>query len=808
MTPLPKDIARERCREILPNLALFAGLPAEALDELAISARLQLCSAQQTLYRQDDPSDAVFIVESGAILLGRGTEGADGRKVAVHWMTRGDLFGEMEFLECQSAGQEPPTRQMRAWAATPSAFLELSGEAFRQALGFPSLATRLGALAAQRHRRLSEILTRQSLIGLVEIRLAQATLDRARALGRRDGPVIRLSQRMTHQQMGDLIGADRRSVLETLRLWEEAGLVRMDADGGMSLLDRRGLEAIAAMRSGQRNSWDAESWLGLIDGSLAAGDNAQAFEEALEALRRAGLSRHRGLQHRAVLAAARAGAIGRAFALLDKFGFDAQDPDDEIAALAARLFKDLGATGQDPAEAARWTERAAAAYRAIYRRSGNPYPGINAATLTLLSGGGEAAAAIAGSLPPPEEGAEGDRYFACATEAEKSLLIGDPVAAIDWLERAARARDANAGAIAVTRRQIARLGSALSLDCAALLSPLAQGCALFYAGHIMTQAAFPAAAQHHYEGRLRDLIDRHLGELQVGWAFGALSCGADIIIAEQLIERGARLCVVLPQSTASFVAESVLIGGAGWQRRFQNCLERAHRVIELDLARADPDRKVHLGNRFAMGLARRKGMEMMADSIMLTVWDGSDHSQTGGTGHAVADWREAGGEVLHLPCPWPHAPANNLPAKVPLCAILMVTGSGALAPAAPYDSLLLDPETILYFLPDAGEAVAAAHILAERAVGEGRQWRLVLDIAPDWGKPEDRAACCDALRQQPQGPANLPFATERFAAEAALIPASFALDYGGRVSCASSEGPVPIYLLRSSHGPTSPDWSK
>ena len=124
--------------------------------------------------------------------------------------------------------------------------------------------------------------------------------------------------------------------------------------------------------------------------AIARGELLQAFDLAERALE--DFPANPVLQYNAVLALARAGATQQARGRYDRFKLGeivrSQGDDlflNDIAALDARIAKDeaLEATGRR--REARLV-RAATLYEAIFKRTVDYYPGINAATLSLLSG--------------------------------------------------------------------------------------------------------------------------------------------------------------------------------------------------------------------------------------------------------------------------------------------------------------------------------------------------------------------------------------------------------------------------------------
>ena len=100
-----------------------------------------------------------------------------------------------------------------------------------------------------------------------------------------------------------------------------------------------------------------------------------------------------------------------------------------------------------------------------------------------------------------------------------------------------------------------------------LLAPLRPPRVLHYCGHMF-------GADGADEARIRAAVDAVLDEEEVGFAYGALACGGDIIAAEALLARGVELNVVMPFEEQDFLAQSVRPGGPGWEARYRACLRR------------------------------------------------------------------------------------------------------------------------------------------------------------------------------------------------------------------------------------------
>src|SRR5205807_2398837 len=99
-----------------------------------------------------------------------------------------------------------------------------------------------------------------------------------------------------------------------------------------------------------------------------------------------------------------------------------------------------------------------------------------------------------------------------------------------------------------------------------------------YCGHMLLGDPARPGASEDAERSVRAAVGAELARAPVSAAYGSLACGADIVVAEELLTAGAELNVVLPFSVEDFVAVSVRHGGATWVPRFEACMDRAASV--------------------------------------------------------------------------------------------------------------------------------------------------------------------------------------------------------------------------------------
>jgi adenylate cyclase len=569
--------------------------------------------------------------------------------------------------------------------------------------------------------------------------------------------------------------------------------------------------------------------------ALARGDLIAAYDIATAAIGEGDESQI--VRHNQVLALARMGDTERAMGLFEAHGLGRSD-DSHVRAAGARLLKDRALAASGAARRAA-LERAFEAYHAIYRDSGDSFPGINAATLALLAGRREEAEKLAGALLADPAVAGPKDYYCAATQAEALLLLGRTDEVVAALKSDVVRASGDLGGKSSTIRQLSMVAAHLGLseaERAAMLAPLAPPRVIHFSGHMF--GADPAA-----EARLRAEVDRVIEEENAGFAYGALACGADIVCAEALIARGAELTVVLPFEEEDFLAQSVLPGGGNWEARYQACRAAAARMIfSSPMAYFGNPEQYGYASRMAMGLARLRADHLAGEAVQLAVWDGAPADGPAGTGADVAAWTNAGGRVRTID---PGAVARGLSRPPPrvttpyerkLAAILFTdfkgfsTLSEAALPAF-WDGVMrvvaevLDAHEgeiecrnswgdALYAVTGSAAGAAGIALELQDALARFDYATLGLDgsggmrIGAHYGpayRATDRITgrttfygteVSKAARIEPVTPPGAVFVTEPLAAILALeAPERFACRYVGRIPLAKKYGDYPMYRL-------------
>jgi class 3 adenylate cyclase len=307
-------------------------------------------------------------------------------------------------------------------------------------------------------------------------------------------------------------------------------------------------------------------------------DACDAFREEIAQSRR-----DAALLYWGALAHARAGATSEAHALLDQAQAAAGDASERLAdilSLRGRLWKDAFHRAPESPGATAIAERARKEYLAAYGLQRDPYPGINAATLSLLLGDRAAAQALAREIVVRLAAQASPRTcWDHATAGEAQLILGQLHEARRCYAEAYRNASGDTGSVATMRRQV-RLLSRVVPEAADVLPLLPAADVIAFAGHMIDAPGrpvprFPAALT----SAVRAAIDQRLARLHAPVVYTSAACGADLIFIEAALERGAEVNIVLPFERNDFVRTSVAAGGEDWAERFDAAVGRAARVI-------------------------------------------------------------------------------------------------------------------------------------------------------------------------------------------------------------------------------------
>ncbi len=348
-----------------------------------------------------------------------------------------------------------------------------------------------------------------------------------------------------------------------------------------------------------------------------------------------------------ITALARSGALDRAWALFEEGGYLAAADNAAALAVKGRLLKGRGLKAQGAARRDLFAQ-SAAAYAAADVLTPAPYLLINVATLAFLSGdkarGADLARAVLSRLDDGGAIAE-TPYWLSATRAEALLLMGETARADAALGAAIALAPDSWADHASTLKQF-RLILAESGASAEWLTAHRPPLSAHFAGHLGVSGNDAATLHAQVEALIRD----H----RIGFAYGALAAGADIVIAEAALVAGAELHVILPVRREFYLAQSVTPFAGDWLARFEACIEAATSLTEISqIDGAFEPLTIALAGDVAMGSTVLNARMLETAACQIIVADDGDGIYGNGlhTARDAARWASRGHQQFVLKYP-------------------------------------------------------------------------------------------------------------------------------------------------------------
>ena len=219
--------------EVLRSVPLFRQVAEADLVALAQLIRERQFPKGSLILSQGDAGEALFLIKGGQVKVTVVAE--DGREVILSVLGAGSFFGEMALVD-----DEP--RSAHVIAMEDSSLLVLRREDFYARLrSSPEVAISLLREISRRLRRADEKIGSLVLLD-VNGRVAHLLLRMAD-----DEGGDRISRKLTHHTVAQMIGSSRETVSRTMRNLVERGIIQVTRKE-ITLRDRRSL-MLAARRS-------------------------------------------------------------------------------------------------------------------------------------------------------------------------------------------------------------------------------------------------------------------------------------------------------------------------------------------------------------------------------------------------------------------------------------------------------------------------------------------------------------------------------------------------------------------------------
>lgn len=220
-------------RRALAENDLFKVLNPTQIDRLLARGSFASFATKRLIFQRNDPGDSLLVVLSGRIKLGN--YAVDGRERVLHFLSAGDIFGEIAVLGSGA-------RTADATALEPTEVFVLKRRDIMHLLSDqPDVAIRLIEVLCAKLRVTTQRMEENQFLSM-EMRLARAVMRLAGPDA--SGGLSGLALTITQRELGSYAGLARENVNRQLGIWREQGYVRVEP-GQIVLLDRAALQAIA-----------------------------------------------------------------------------------------------------------------------------------------------------------------------------------------------------------------------------------------------------------------------------------------------------------------------------------------------------------------------------------------------------------------------------------------------------------------------------------------------------------------------------------------------------------------------------------
>jgi len=212
-------MAQKNDEEVIRRAPLFTALDDASAATLRDSMTQVKVSKGQTLFKEGDAGDRLFVVVEGKLKLG--TASGDGRENLLSILGPGDMFGELSLFD-------PGPRTATATAVTDARVLALAND---QVIGWvtahPQVSLQLLKRLARRLRRTNEVLA-DLVFADVPGRVAKAIMDLGERFGTKKDDGLHVNHELTQEELAQLVGASRETVNKALADFAGRGWVRLE----------------------------------------------------------------------------------------------------------------------------------------------------------------------------------------------------------------------------------------------------------------------------------------------------------------------------------------------------------------------------------------------------------------------------------------------------------------------------------------------------------------------------------------------------------------------------------------------------
>jgi CRP/FNR family transcriptional regulator, cyclic AMP receptor protein len=199
---------------LLQQVELFHGLSEAELASIAAGAKLRSYPKNAVIITQGEESNTLYLVVEGKLKVYMSDD--EGKEVILDFLREGDYFGELALLDAAP-------RMASVMALEPAHLGIVPGPHFLGCLrANPQIGINLMATLARRARSLANSVSSLALLDVYG-RIAQLLLRESHETDGR-----RLTERLTHQEIANRVGASREMVGKVLKDLKIGGYIDVE----------------------------------------------------------------------------------------------------------------------------------------------------------------------------------------------------------------------------------------------------------------------------------------------------------------------------------------------------------------------------------------------------------------------------------------------------------------------------------------------------------------------------------------------------------------------------------------------------
>jgi len=230
------ELKKDDTRNLLSDIKLFEGLTPTQLDWVANRTHRRVFPTGTTVLTIEQPGEAVYIILHGTVKI-HVEQG--GRDVILSILGSGDLLGEMSLIDSVGHSASAVTLEDSLMLWTDRVTFEYLLD------NFPQVARNLVRILTSRVRLSDQLIHALAALDVYG-RVARQLLAFAEKYGREKNGTLQIRIALTQGDVADLVGASRKRVNQVMVSFKEQGLICVDEEGKIAILDSKGLARYTA----------------------------------------------------------------------------------------------------------------------------------------------------------------------------------------------------------------------------------------------------------------------------------------------------------------------------------------------------------------------------------------------------------------------------------------------------------------------------------------------------------------------------------------------------------------------------------